>query len=135
MNTESKPEMVSVPREPTEEILEAMRASIAEYQGQAGPRLLDPTHVWQRNLHIAMYKAALAATPAPAAPQEGWQPIETAPLGSFMVWIPSTNMAWPAYKQNDGRLFSNAHGVLNEPYIDGRTLAASHWRPKLGEPK
>jgi hypothetical protein len=63
-----------------------------------------------------------------------WQPIETAPVGVFLVWIPSIQLtpngsAWPAWKQENGQIFSNAHGVLNE--IDtgyrNRELIATHW--------
>ena len=69
--------------------------------------------------------------------QQGqWLPIESAPLGSFLAWIPSTNMAWPAWKENNGRIFSNAHGPLNElDYGDGRFIEATHWHEKLPPPE
>ena len=63
-----------------------------------------------------------------------WQPIETAPRnGKFLVWIPSTNLPWPAYAHRDDkpwRIYSNAHGPLNvpDPYTK-RVLTASHWAP------
>ena len=61
-----------------------------------------------------------------------WRPIETAPKkGKFMVWIPATNLPWPAYAGGDW-IYSNSHGALNEMQ-DGRVLKATHWMP-LPEP-
>ena len=64
-----------------------------------------------------------------------WQPIETAPKsGAFLVWIPTTELPWPAYR--DGKVLrSNAHGILNAPDIyDGRVLRATHWMPLPAAP-
>lgn len=67
----------------------------------------------------------------PPAPE--WQPIETAPKkGEFMVWIPSTDLAWPAHACED-HIYSNAHGLLNEKQ-DGRALTATHWMSLLSPP-
>ena len=63
----------------------------------------------------------------------GWRPIKTAPKkGRFMVWIPATDLAWPAYAGGDW-IYSNAHGALNEMQ-DGRVLTATHWMPLPSAP-
>lgn len=64
----------------------------------------------------------------------GWQLIETAPAeGSFMIALESCpHLAWPAHAF-DGHIYSNAHGILNEPDHQERITRAMHWMP-LPEP-
>lgn len=66
----------------------------------------------------------------------GWQPIETAPKDGtpILLWIPDTELPWPGHAQDDGRLFSNAHGPLNEESY-GRVLTCTHWMPLPPAPK
>ncbi len=65
-----------------------------------------------------------------------WQPIETAPKdgGQFLVWI--YGMAWPAYRSTNGKVYSNAHGLLNAPDdTDGnRVRRCNWWTEMLPEP-
>lgn len=66
---------------------------------------------------------------------DGWQPIGSAPTDRpFLVSIHGMpDIAWPAYK-SEGKVYSNAHGVLNEVQWDGRTLRADYWRPMPKSP-
>jgi hypothetical protein len=59
-----------------------------------------------------------------------WQPIETAPkCGKFLVWIPSTQLPWPAHA-DEKSLWSNAHGRLNATNeFTRRPIVATHWMP------
>jgi hypothetical protein len=59
-----------------------------------------------------------------------WQPIATAPTkGKFLVWIEGTDLPWPAHTAGDGHLWSNSHGLLNEPDDRGRVLRTNFWLP------
>lgn len=59
----------------------------------------------------------------------GWLPIWTAPKdGSFIVALDGIpDLAWPAHA-SEAHIYSNAHGVMNEP---GKGPRATHWRPSL----
>lgn len=58
-----------------------------------------------------------------------WRPIDTAPIGKFLVWLPNTNLPWPASRHDaDSEVFSNAHGVLNRK-DDKWSPKATHWMP------
>lgn len=59
---------------------------------------------------------------------QSWQPIETAPVGKFYVWLPTTELMWPASRMvKDGPVYSNAHGELNLTGFNP-SPKATHWR-------
>lgn len=62
-----------------------------------------------------------------------WRPIATAPKeGRFLVWLPTTGMAWPA-NSIGGVVFSNAHGTVNLK-DDRHSPTATHWMPMPDAP-
>lgn len=68
--------------------------------------------------------------------KDGWRPIETAPTeGNFLVALDTCpHLSWPAHA-GDGHIYSNAHGILNEPDEFKHTpTRATHWRPALPAP-
>jgi hypothetical protein len=63
-----------------------------------------------------------------------WHPIKTIPKNGYvLLWIPSTKMAWPGHF-SDGRVYSNAHGLVNEQ-DHGRILEATHWMLMPNQPE
>lgn len=63
-----------------------------------------------------------------------WKPIDTAPsAGKFLVWLPLTHSAWPAYG-NHGQVVSNAHGTVNLK-DDRHSPKATHWMPNPESPQ
>ena len=64
-----------------------------------------------------------------------WRPIETAPSGKFLAWLPITELPWPAWREADGKVYSNAHGLLNEADEVRRSpVLATHWMPLPAPP-
>jgi hypothetical protein len=65
-----------------------------------------------------------------------WQPISTAPKsGNFQICLDSfPHLSWPAHADG-GKIYSNAHGVLNELDEHMRILKASYWMPSPEPPE
>lgn len=65
-----------------------------------------------------------------------WMPIESAPTGkTILLWIEGTFLPWPGQKQNDGRIFSRAHGEVNAKDKHGRMVECKYWMPLPAPPR
>lgn len=89
---------------------------------------MSSTHsMLSRQPYHSDWKPWLMNEPLPTETR-AWQPIKSAPKsGEFMVLV--SRLPWPAHAQ-DGRIYSNAHGLVNElDPRDRRMVLATHWMP------
>lgn len=66
-------------------------------------------------------------------PDMTWRPIATAPKNVPIIVLVA-GLPWPGHLQDDGKLFSNAHGLLNEMNYGGVTTC-KFWMPMIEPPK
>jgi hypothetical protein len=137
-----------VPVEPTPEMLEAV-APFPEHLRDDYP---DPADYWHKNMEAAtkadqmcaasQYRSMLSAAPKPSPVQDGWLPIETAPMDGDLVavfWLNSDGEEMHDLDHTEDGCWVKWHDYAEHVEIIGGngvsyTPPYTHWK-HLGAPK